>query len=62
MSGGKIKTVSWQVIRQVTEKQREIDNEMRRMEEAFKEKWNQWGIKRAIQKKTNNRLPLPGFL
>lgn len=51
MPGGKIKTASWQIIHQVTEKQREIDSEMRRIGEAFKEKWNQWGIKRPIQKK-----------
>lgn len=47
----KIRPASWQIVRQVTEKQREIDSEMRRMEEAFTEKWNQWGTKRPIQKK-----------
>lgn len=41
-----MKPLLWQIIRQVIKKQRKIDNEMRRMEEAFKTAWSRWGIKR----------------
>lgn len=46
----KITTDSWQIIQQVIKKQREIDKEMKRKEEEFKEKWNQWGTIRHKQK------------
>lgn len=47
----KIKMASWQILQQVRKKQHEIEGEMKQMKEAFKEKWNQWGIKRPIQKR-----------
>jgi len=36
----------WQIIQQVIEEQREIDCEMKRMEQIFEEEWNKYGDKR----------------
>lgn len=36
----------WQIIQRVIEKQREIDCEMKRMEQTFEGEWNKYGVKR----------------